>query len=86
MKAESTKISDEKLTDEKQQLLIDKSSKPLPKIDEILNNSGYNYITWKIIFLTGFYIFVEGSQLTLMNSLFVPLKNYLTTVLPTLIV
>ena len=63
--------------DEKQHFLIEKNNtyNKLPKIDIILNDAGYNMITWKIILLTGFYIFIEGSQLTLLNSLFVPIKN-----------
>ena len=61
--------------DDKRQFLLEKKIQSLPKIDCILNESGYNFITWKIILLTGFYIFVEGSQLTLLNSLFVPIKE-----------
>lgn len=67
-----------KLQEERQQLLLEKDQPLLPKIEVILNNAGYNSVTWKIILLTGCYIFVEGSQLTLLNSLFVPMKNYFT--------
>lgn len=70
-----TSIKEMQKEDEKKQFLIEKPNNGIPKIDVILNNAGYNLITWKIILLTGCYIFVEGSQLTLLNSLFVPIKN-----------